>query len=95
MRLKWIFGLGLVLVIALAATIYVVLSRYDYEHLKPRVAQQVKNATGRELTLAGPIKIHLGLRPALVAEDVSFQNAPWGSRPRSSGWRSNSPSFPS
>jgi uncharacterized protein involved in outer membrane biogenesis len=81
MRLKWIFGLGLFLVIALTATIYVVLSRYDYEHLKPQVAQQVKTATGRELTLAGPVKIHLGLRPALVAEDVSFQNAPWGSRP--------------
>ena len=31
--------------------------------------------------LAGELSIHAGLQPALVAENVDFSNAPWGSRP--------------
>ena len=38
-------------------------------------------ATGRELIMKGDIKIQLGFAPGLSIENVSFQNAPWGSRP--------------
>ena len=31
--------------------------------------------------MAGDIRLDIGFRPALVVEDVSFQNADWGSRP--------------
>ena len=42
---------------------------------------EVKAATGRELRIGGKLDIKLFPRLALVAEDVSFANAPWGSRP--------------
>lgn len=80
MRWKWILGIALVLMVALMVTVYAILSSYDFNNLKPKVAQAVKDATGRELTLGGNIELEINLTPALVVEDVSFQNAPWGSR---------------
>ena len=80
MRWKWILGAAVVLIVVLIITIYVILSSYDFNDLKPMIAQSVKDATGRELTLGGDIKLDIGLTPALVVEDVSFQNIPWGSR---------------
>ena len=80
MRWKWILGAAVVLIVVLSITIYVIVSSYDFNDLKPKIAQTVKDATGRELTLGGDIKLDIGLTPALVVEDVSFQNIPWGSR---------------
>ena len=81
MRWKWIvvgiFGLMVVFMIVL----YVILSTYNFNSLKPQIARAAKEATGRELTLAGDIHLKIGLTPALVVENASFQNAPWGSRP--------------
>lgn len=44
-------------------------------------ATQLKAATGRELRIGGRVELSLFPRLAIVAEDVSFANAPWGSRP--------------
>jgi uncharacterized protein involved in outer membrane biogenesis len=41
----------------------------------------VKQATGRDLTIKGDLKLALGLSPAVAVNDVTFANAPWGSRP--------------
>ena len=81
MRWKWIFGVAVALTVALIVTIYVILSSYDFNSLKPKIARAVKDATGRELILGGDIELEIGLTPALVAEDVRFQNAPWAFRP--------------
>lgn len=81
MRWKRIAGIAAVLFIAMIAAAYVILSTYDYNKLKPRIAKVVEDAPGRELTLAGDINLDVGLSPTLVVEDVSFQNATWGSRP--------------
>lgn len=81
MRLKWILGVAVALMLALIVTVYAILSSYDFNDLKPRIVQAVKDATGRELTLGGDIELDIGLTPTLVVVDVSFQNAPWGSRP--------------
>ncbi|HUU51238.1 MAG TPA: AsmA family protein [Nitrospinota bacterium] len=81
MRWKWILGIAAILFAALIITIYVILSSYDYNNLKPHIAQAAKDATGRGLTLGGDINLKISLTPALVVENVSFQNAPWGSRP--------------
>ena len=72
--------LGLVVVLAVAAVIIVV-KTYDYNQLKPEIIQAVKEATGRELVLGGDVEVSISLSPSLVVEDVSFQNASWGSRP--------------
>ncbi len=49
--------------------------------LKARIAAAVRDATGRELTLAGPLHLSWSLIPTLVAEDVRFANPPGLSRP--------------
>ncbi len=81
MRWKRIVGVAAFLFIAMIVAAYVILSTYDYNKFKPRIAKIVEDATGRALTLAGDIDLEVGLSPTLVVEDVSFQNATWGSRP--------------
>ena len=82
MRWKWLATIGVLLIIALMATGYVILGNYDYNKLKPRVAQMVKEITGRELNLGGEIDLAIGFSPALTVSDVTFANASWGSQPQ-------------
>jgi uncharacterized protein involved in outer membrane biogenesis len=77
---KILITVGLLFVVLIVA-IYGFLTFYDFNKFKPRIVQAVKDATGRELTIAGNIEFELGLRPTLVVEDVSFQNAAWSSEP--------------
>ena len=73
-----IFG---VIILGLIAASLIILFSYDYNKFKPYLAQAVKEATGRELKLTGDLKLQLGFTPALVIDNISFQNASWGSRP--------------
>jgi len=77
---KILIATGLFIVVLIAA-FYVFLAFYDFNKLKPMIAKTVKDATGRELAIAGNIDFDMGIRPTLVVEDVSFQNAAWGSKP--------------
>ncbi len=69
------------MIIVIVIVVSVILSGYDFNKLKPRIAAAVMDATGRELTLGGDIDLGIGLTPVLTVSDVSFANAPWGSRP--------------
>jgi uncharacterized protein involved in outer membrane biogenesis len=81
MRWKWvILGFCGLIVLSIIA-VYVILSTYDFNSLKPQITKAARDATGRELTLGGDIRLRFGLTPSLAVEDVGFQNAPWGSRP--------------
>ena len=82
MRWKWFWGICAVLIFALMAAVYLFLATYDYNKLKPHIAQMIKDATGRELNLAGELDLAIGFSPALVATDIAFANASWGSRPQ-------------
>jgi len=81
MRWKWAMGIAALLMVILATTIYLILASYDYNKLKPRVVQVVRDATGRELTLGGPIELAIGLSPSLMVKNVMLANAPWASQP--------------
>jgi uncharacterized protein involved in outer membrane biogenesis len=81
MRWKRIAGLVGLLIVALVVILYVIVTTYDFNKLKPRIVQAVRDATGRELTLGGDFKVRFGLSPSASVERVTFQNAPWGSRP--------------
>ncbi len=70
---------GLVAILAVAAV--VVLAAVDFNDYKPELTAQVKQATGRDLSVKGDIKLALSLTPALAVSGVSFANAEWGSRP--------------
>ncbi|MGV8073778.1 MAG: AsmA family protein [Syntrophobacteraceae bacterium] len=81
MRWKWILGVLTCAIVLVIVGVYAFLSTYNFEDLKPKAVQAVKDATGRELTIGGKIKLGVGFSPSLAVGDVSFQNASWGSRP--------------
>ena len=81
MRWKWIAGLVGLLIVVLIGVLYVIVTTYDFNKLKPRIIQAVRDATGRELTLAGDFKVRFGLSPSASVKGVGFQNASWGTRP--------------
>ncbi|MHC4459579.1 MAG: AsmA family protein, partial [Planctomycetota bacterium] len=80
MRWKIILLISALFIISLIVTVYAILATYDFNKFKPRIIQAVRQATGRELTLGGDLKVELGLSPGLSIEEVSFQNAAWGSQ---------------
>jgi len=81
MRWKWIVGAVALLIFVITAAVFIILSRYDFNDLKPQITRIAKEATGRELTLDGDIDLKISFTPKLLVENVSFQNASWGSRP--------------
>ncbi|MCX5908267.1 MAG: AsmA family protein [Deltaproteobacteria bacterium] len=81
MHWKRILGIVAIVIVGLLVAIYAILASYDFNKLKPTITKAAKEATGRELTIGGDIRLKFGFTPALFAENISFQNAPWGSRP--------------
>ena len=71
---------GLTALVLLAVAVAV--ATFDPRTLVGPVQARVKAATGRELTIAGPIDLKLSLEPRIVVSDVSLGNAPWGSAPQ-------------
>ena len=54
---------------------------FDPDSLKPRIEAAVKQATGRDLTLQGRIRLGLSLQPTLTIQGAGFANPPGFSRP--------------
>src|SRR5262245_64221400 len=81
MRLKHLLiglaGLVVILVGGAAVAIYSI----DFNQYRSTIADQVKQATGRDLKIAGDLKVGISLTPTVAVDDVSFANAAWGSRP--------------
>ena len=77
---KWIVGGLLVVILVVAVGGYIALSTLDLEQVRQLAERQAKEATGRDLKVAGPIDLKISLTPAISLSDVSFANADWGSR---------------
>ena len=81
MRLKHVLiglaGLVVVVVGGAAIAIYSI----DFNAYRTTVADQVKQATGRDLKIAGDVKVGISLTPTVAVDNVTFANASWGSRP--------------
>jgi uncharacterized protein involved in outer membrane biogenesis len=71
--------LGL-LVLAVAVVGTVVLT-FDPESYKAEIVDAVKRATGRDLRIAGPIRLALSVSPTIEIVDVTLSNPPGFSRP--------------
>jgi uncharacterized protein involved in outer membrane biogenesis len=71
---------AIVLVLVLLSVAWWV-SRYDFNGLKTLAVEQVRAATGRDMTIAGDLHLKIGLSPTLVAGPVTLRNAAWGSQP--------------
>jgi hypothetical protein len=76
----WIAGILAGLIVVAVIALYVIVSTYDFNNLKPRIEKAALEATGRQLVLGGDINLDIGLSPSLVVEDIRFANAEWGSR---------------
>jgi len=70
-------GVAVLLMVVAGA---VVISTVDLNQYVAFVEAKAKEITGRELKLRGKIGYKLSLFPTVAADDVSFQNASWGSR---------------
>ena len=74
--------LGLAAVVLLiVAGIGVFVATFNPNQYKPRIVAAVRQATGRELTLSGPIGLAVSLYPTLQATNVALANPPGFSRP--------------
>ncbi|UCH74782.1 MAG: AsmA family protein [Rhodospirillales bacterium] len=82
MKILKVLGLVLagLLVLAIAGVVAALLL-IDVNSFKPLIANEVKKATGRDLTIAGDLRLGVSLVPSIVADDVTLSNAEWASRP--------------
>src|SRR5215813_13534205 len=81
MRLKHVLiGLGAVVVVVIGGAV-VAIETIDFNQYRALIADQVKQRTGREVKIAGDLKVGISLTPTVAVDDVSFANASWGSRP--------------
>ena len=69
---------GVVLLVAVA---YVVLNQvFPPQRLAALLSEQVRQTTGRDFAVRGPLSIRLLPRIGVAAQDVLLGNAPWGTR---------------
>lgn len=54
---------------------------FDADAFRPRLAEAVQRATGREFRIEGPLRLTPALTPTLAAEGLVLANAPGGSAP--------------
>ncbi|MBK1678314.1 AsmA family protein, partial [Rhodospirillum rubrum] len=71
--LKVVFGLAVVLVVA----VVVLVATFDLNAYKGRLAAELGRLTGREVTIAGDIGLALSLTPTIAVEGVTLGNAAW------------------
>ena len=70
------------LVVLVVAGVGIVVATFNPDRYKPQIIAAAHRATGRELTLAGPMHLGLSLQPTLTVEGVSLANPPGFSRPQ-------------
>ena len=79
-RLKAWLSLVIVLTVALGVAGYALLANLDVDYLRALLRDGAREATGRELVVAGDIRMQVSLEPRIVLEDVRFENADWASQ---------------
>jgi uncharacterized protein involved in outer membrane biogenesis len=72
---------GLVVVLPITA-IGIFIATFNANGWKPHIQRAVMRATGRELSLNGPISLKWSLVPKIEARDVALRNIDGGSRPQ-------------
>jgi AsmA family protein len=76
-----IFAGIIVIVVAIVAAGVAILAATDPADIRDFLTAQVKDATGRELSIKGELDLEISLVPSLVMHDVTFANAKWASAP--------------
>lgn len=81
MRIRTYIGIAVLLIVCIIAAGLIYVMSIDVDQYRGFIAEKASAATGRKLTLEGPIKLALGLSPGVVLNGVQLANADWGSRP--------------
>ena len=71
---KWIAGAAGIFALLMLA-LYV----FDWNLARPYIARKVTSYTGRSFAINGDLKVHLSLRPRIVANQIVLGNADWSS----------------
>jgi len=74
------FRVALVLAVVLAVALVRVVKSIDVDRYRADAVAWTRQATGRELAFAGPVKLKLSLHPALTANGVTLANRPGAAR---------------
>lgn len=82
MRLRAVLLVLAGLAVAGIGVVAAVLLTTDFNRYRGLIADQVKQATGRELAIGGDLQLALSLSPTVAVNDVALANAAWGSRPQ-------------
>ncbi|MDT7953084.1 MAG: AsmA family protein [Acetobacteraceae bacterium] len=75
MRRVWVVVLALLVLVPIAA-VGTASWFLNGDAIKTRIAEQVRRATGRELTIAGPVRLAWSFTPTISLSDVSLSNPP-------------------
>jgi AsmA family protein len=70
---------GTFLVLAVLVALFIAF--FDWNWLREPMARRVSSFTGRSFAINGDLKVHLSLRPRIVAHDVVLGNTAWSSEP--------------
>jgi AsmA protein len=73
--------IGLVVVLPVVG-LGIFIATFDANGWKPRIQDAVMRATGRKISLNGPISLKWSLVPTIAARDVALANIDGGSRPQ-------------
>ena len=76
----WLGAAALLLLLAVAA-LGIAVTLLDPNDYKPQIVAAVQQATGRTLSLGGPLRISRSLWPTIEVTDVTLANLPGGTRP--------------
>ncbi|MBN2751745.1 MAG: AsmA family protein [Rhodospirillaceae bacterium] len=68
-------------VVLLAVVVYGVLASIDVDSYRGTIIKAAEDATGRKVTISGPLKLKVSMSPAVVVEGVRLSNAPWAKTP--------------
>ena len=74
---KVAIGVGAFVALVVAALVAAPLF-IDADTFKPRIAAAIRDVTGRDLTIAGPVKLRLLPSPVVEAADIRLSNMPGG-----------------
>src|SRR5512138_77253 len=80
MRLRRIVTGVAAVAAALLVAGYAIVASLDVQQVADFARAEVKAATGRDLTIAGPVELSVFPTPAIRLEDLHLANAEWGSR---------------
>src|SRR5690606_35373 len=81
-RLNRVLAIVAAVAALLAGGLAILVYTFDVDRYRDVIAAEAKALTGRDLEIGGRLQLDLfTAAPALVAENVSLANAPWGSAP--------------